>query len=90
MLQLVDQMLDLSKLESGRMSVNKINANIIPFLKYVFQLQEFYAEEKNISMIFSSESQSYEIEFDPEKTAAIVSNLLSNAIKFTPTVDKSV
>jgi len=84
LLQLVDQMLDLSKLESGRMSVSKISANIIPFLKYVFQLQEFYAEEKNISMRFSSESQSYEIEFDPEKLASIVSNLLSNAIKFTP------
>lgn len=84
LLQLVDQMLDLSKLESGRMSVNKISANIIPFLKYVFQLQEFYAEDKNISMRFSSESQSYEIEFDPEKVASIVSNLLSNAIKFTP------
>ena len=84
LLQLVDQMLDLSKLESGKMSVNKISANIIPFLKYVFQLQEFYAEEKNISMQFSSESQSYEVEFDPEKLASIVSNLLSNAIKFTP------
>ncbi|WP_297097509.1 ATP-binding protein [uncultured Draconibacterium sp.] len=84
LLQLVDQMLDLSKLESGHMSVNKITANIIPFLKYVFQLQEFYAEEKNIFMRFSSESQSYEIEFDPEKLASIVSNLLSNAIKFTP------
>ena len=84
LLQLVDQMLDLSKLESGRMSVNKISANIIPFLKYVFQLQEFYAEEKNISMQFSSESQSYDLEFDPEKLASVVSNLLSNAIKFTP------
>jgi DNA-binding response OmpR family regulator/anti-sigma regulatory factor (Ser/Thr protein kinase) len=84
LLQLVDQMLDLSKLESGRMSVNKIGGNIIPFLKYVFQLQEFYAGEKNISMRFFSESQSYEVEFDPEKLASIVSNLLSNAIKFTP------
>lgn len=84
LLQLVDQMLDLSKLESGKMSLNKIHANIIPFLKYVFQLQEFYAEEKSISMQFSSESQSYEVEFDPEKLASIVSNLLSNAIKFTP------
>jgi signal transduction histidine kinase/DNA-binding response OmpR family regulator len=83
LLQLVDQMLDLSKLESGRMSVNKISANIIPFLKYVFQLQEFYAEEKHISMRFASESQSYEIEFDAEKLASIVTNLLSNAIKFT-------
>ena len=84
LLQIVDQMLDLSKLESGKMSVNIISANIIPFLKYVFQLQEFYAEEKNISMRFSSESQSYEVEFDPEKLASIVSNLLGNAIKFTP------
>ncbi|MDT8375083.1 MAG: hybrid sensor histidine kinase/response regulator [Bacteroidales bacterium] len=84
LLQLVDQLLDLSKLESGKISVDKISANIIPFLKYVFQLQEFYAEEKNISMSFSSESRSYDIEFDPEKTSSIVSNLLSNAIKFTP------
>ena len=84
LLQLVDQMLDLSKLESGRMSVNKISANIIPFLKYVFQLQEFYAEEKSISMRFFSESQFYNVEFDPEKMASIVSNILSNAIKFTP------
>ncbi|MEE4177101.1 MAG: ATP-binding protein [Bacteroides sp.] len=84
LMQLVDQMLDLSKLESGRMSVNKINANIIPFLKYVFQLQQFYAEEKHISMFFSAGSQSYELEFDPEKTAAVASNLLNNAIKFTP------
>lgn len=83
LLQLVDQMLDLSKLESGKLSLNTIRANIIPFLKYVFQLQEFYAEEKNISMAFSSASPSYEVEFDPEKTATIVSNLLGNAIKFT-------
>lgn len=34
-------------------------------------------------MSFYSESQSYEMDFDPEKTAAILSNLLNNAIKFT-------
>lgn len=83
LLQLVDQMLDLSKLESGKITVNKIYSNIIPFLKYVFQLQEFYAEEKRINFSFFSQSQSYELDFDPEKTAAIISNLLSNAIKFT-------
>ncbi|WP_167615735.1 ATP-binding protein [Maribellus sediminis] len=83
LLQLVDQMLDLSKLESGKISINRIHANIIPFLKYIFQLQEFYAEGKRINMSFFSESQSYELDFDPEKTAAVVSNLLNNAIKFT-------
>ena len=84
LLQLVDQMLDLSKLESGNVTVNKIHGNIIPFLRYIFQLQEFYAEEKNIKLLFHAESQCYELDFDPEKITAIVSNLLSNAIKFTP------
>ncbi|MGD9929106.1 MAG: ATP-binding protein [Mangrovibacterium sp.] len=84
LLQLVDQMLDLSKLESGNLTVNKIHGNIIPFLRYIFQLQEYYAQEKNLQFIFESESQSYELDFDPEKITTIVSNLLSNAIKFTP------
>lgn len=84
LLQLVDQMLDLSKLESGNLTVNKIHGNIIPFLRYIFQLQEYYAQEKNLQFIFEPESQSYELDFDPEKITTIVSNLLSNAIKFTP------
>ncbi|MCY1719515.1 ATP-binding protein [Prolixibacteraceae bacterium Z1-6] len=84
LLQLVDQMLDLSRLESGNLTVNKIHGNIIPFLRYIFQLQEYYAQEKNLKMTFHAESQSYELDFDPEKTTTIVSNLLGNAIKFTP------
>ncbi|RIJ49136.1 helix-turn-helix domain-containing protein [Maribellus luteus] len=83
LLQLVDQMLDLSKVESGKLSVDMIHANIIPFLKYIFQLQEFYAEEKCINMSFFSDNLSYELDFDPEKTAAVVGNLLNNAIKYT-------
>ncbi len=84
LLKLVEQLLALSKLESGKLTVTKVHANIIPFLKYIFELQKYYAEEKNISIKFISEDQAYETFFDPEKTAAIVSNLLSNAVKFTP------
>lgn len=84
LLQLVDQMLDLSKLESGNLKVNKIHGNIVPFLRYIFQLQEYYAQEKDLDFSFNAESQSYELDFDPEKITTIVSNLLSNAIKFTP------
>jgi len=84
LLQLVDQMLELNKMESGNLSVKKIHANIVPFLRYVFQLQEYYAEEKNLTMAFEAEEQSYVMDFDPEKITVIVSNLLGNAIKFTP------
>ncbi|WP_297100667.1 ATP-binding protein [uncultured Draconibacterium sp.] len=84
LLQLVDQLLELSKMESGNLSVKKIHANIVPFLRYVFQLQEYYAEEKKLKMTFDADKQSYVLDFDPEKTTVIVSNLLGNAIKFTP------
>lgn len=84
LLQLVDQLLELSKMETGNLSVKKIHANIVPFLRYVFQLQSYYAKEKKIKMEFSAEKQSYVLDFDPDKTTVIVSNLLSNAIKFTP------
>lgn len=88
LLQLVDQMLDLSKLESGNFKINKIHGNIIPFLRYIFQLQEYYAMEKELRMTFKAKSKSYDMDFDPEKTTTIVSNLLSNAIKFTPSGGK--
>ncbi|PWE00650.1 hybrid sensor histidine kinase/response regulator transcription factor [Marinilabilia rubra] len=83
LLQLVTQMLDISKLESGNLKVNMIHGNIIPFLRYIFQLQEYYAQEKNLIFIFDAESQSYELDFDPDKITTIVSNLLHNAIKFS-------
>ena len=84
LLQLVDQMLDLSKLDSGKLKVNKIKGNIVPFLRYIYQLQEYYAMEMNLQFKFNAESQSYLMDFDPEKVTTVVSNLLSNAIKFTP------
>jgi signal transduction histidine kinase/DNA-binding response OmpR family regulator len=84
LLQLVDQMLDLSKIESGNIKVNMTYGNIIPLLQYIFQLQEYYAQEKNLEFNFIAESQSYELDFDPEKITTVVSNLLNNAIKFTP------
>lgn len=83
LLQLVTQMLDISKLESGTLKVNMIHGNIIPFLRYIFQLQEYYAQEKSLTFIFDAESQSYELDFDPDKITTIVSNLLHNAIKFS-------
>jgi len=84
LLELVDQLLNLSKVESGNMGVKNVYGDVIPFLRYIFQLQKYHADEKNLQFVFESASQSYEMDFDPEKVTTIVSNLLSNAIKFTP------
>ncbi len=84
LLQMVDHMLDFSKIESGNLQINNVQGNIITFLHYLFQLHEYHAGEKNIQFIFEPESQAYQVNYDPEKLTTIITNLLSNAVKFTP------
>jgi signal transduction histidine kinase len=88
LLRLVQQLIDLNRLEDGKFEVKYTHGDIIPFIKYLFQLQLPMAKEKNISYDMSSEHPSYLLDFDPDKISTIVSNLLSNAIKFTPTGGK--
>ncbi len=84
LLRLVNQMLDLSKLESGNMQVNWVQGDIIPILKYLFESFHSLASEKNQLLEFSSSISTLEMDYDPGKLQHIVSNLVSNAIKFTP------
>ncbi len=84
LLQLVNQMLNLSKLESGALPVNLIQGDILTYLKYVLESFHSMAESKNVQLHFQSDSDELIMDYDPEKIREIVSNLLSNAIKFTP------
>ena len=84
LLQLVNEMLDLAKIESGIMELNLIQTNIIPFIKYLTHSFHSLAEEKEITFSVQSKIDELEMDFDADKLTSIVSNLLSNAIKFTP------
>ncbi len=83
LLTLINQLLDLSKLEAGSMALKAEQQNIVSFLKSSFYSFESLAETKNISLIFQSESNNISAAFDPDKMEKIVCNLFSNAIKFT-------
>jgi len=88
LLTLVNQMLDLSKLETGAMPLKLVQNDIIPFLSYMTESFTSLAVEKNISLTFYSEVESLVMDYDPEKMQQILGNLLSNAIKFTPQYGK--
>jgi signal transduction histidine kinase/ligand-binding sensor domain-containing protein/DNA-binding response OmpR family regulator len=83
LLHLVNQMLDLSKLEGGGLSVNLIQADIIVYLKYLFESFHSMAEGKEIALQFKSIQKSFMMDYDPDKILNIVFNLVSNAIKYT-------
>jgi signal transduction histidine kinase/ligand-binding sensor domain-containing protein/DNA-binding response OmpR family regulator len=84
LLTLVNQLLDISKIESGNMKLLTTPQNIIPLLKALFQSFCSHAERKKITLKFNSDEEEIIAYIDREKTENIITNILSNAFKFTP------
>ncbi|MEO5648189.1 MAG: ATP-binding protein, partial [Chitinophagaceae bacterium] len=84
LLNLVNEMLDLSKLETGMMSLHLANGDIINFLRYVTESFHSLAESQHKALHFLTDLDALYVSYDQEKLRQIVVNLLSNALKFTP------
>jgi len=84
LLQLINQMLDLSKLEAGKLNLNYSHADIIHFLKYLTESFHSVAENRAIQLHFLSDLEEYQMDYDAERLQQVFFNLLSNALKFTP------
>lgn len=83
LLNLVNQMLDLAKLDSGAMPVKLIKSDVNLYIRYIVELFRSVAESSGVSLNYSHPSTVVEIDYDPEKLMQIISNLLSNSLKFT-------
>jgi len=84
LLNLVNEMLDLSKLETGKMILQPVNGDIINFLRYIVESFHSLAESQKKQLHFLAGMDSLYVAYDPEKVRQIIANLLSNALKFTP------
>ena len=84
LLRLINQILDLSKLESGRLSAKMIHDDILGYLKYLTESFHSFADSKDIRLHLLPGIEELHMDFDPEKIQAIFSNLVGNAVKFTP------
>jgi len=82
LLQLINQLLDLSSIEAGKMKLEISCSDVVGFIKGVVSSFEGFAEEKKISLNFNSKEENLIACFDKDKLQKIISNLLSNAIKF--------
>jgi signal transduction histidine kinase/DNA-binding response OmpR family regulator/ligand-binding sensor domain-containing protein len=84
LLDLVNQLLDLSKLEVGKMSVELVRYDIILFTKELIDQLKPLADNKGQVIDFQIIEKEWTTIFDKNKWQKIIFNLLSNAIKFTP------
>ena len=81
---LINQLLDLSKLESGQMKLFLSEGDIIQFVKVIVASFESLAQSKNIIFHYRIPKTAYSCFYDSDKLEIILNNLLSNAFKFTP------
>lgn len=83
LLNLVNQMLDLTKLEQGKLSLKLVQNDIASYIEHSVDSFMSIAEDKNIALKFESNPDIIIMDFDAEKIRQIVTNLISNAIKFS-------
>ncbi|ADG82059.1 integral membrane sensor signal transduction histidine kinase [Thermincola potens JR] len=83
LLNLINDLLDLSKIESGKMALNLTEVNVGEAVRGVEKLLRPLAQQKNIDMQ-SAITGTNVIIADEEKVRQVIRNLLGNAIKFTP------
>ncbi|MDX1591205.1 MAG: ATP-binding protein, partial [Balneolaceae bacterium] len=81
--ELVNQLLDLSRLEFGQMNLTFIRQNAVPLINKIGNSFETLAEDRNISLEVITPDKQIILDHDPDKLEKILTNLVSNAIKFT-------
>ncbi|MCK6619424.1 MAG: response regulator [Calditrichaceae bacterium] len=84
LLRLINQLLDLSRLEAGKLKLQARPGDLLAFLKGIVFSFESLAKQRKIDLRFQSPENLPPVCFDPDKLEKVLVNLLSNAFKFTP------
>ncbi|GAB3953609.1 two-component regulator propeller domain-containing protein [Spirosoma harenae] len=84
LLRLINQLLDLSKLESQSLLPDISRNDIVPFVERIVHYFDELAESKRITLSFRSNFDTFDGYFDADIVEKVIYNLLSNAFKFTP------
>ncbi len=82
--RMIDNMLNISRIEAGMISATWENIDIVPIAQEAVELLKPQAAEKNISITFQRPHQSCHADVDKDMIKQVITNLISNAIKYTP------
>ena len=84
LLRLVNNLIDISKLDTGAMQIKVKNIDIISLIENITLSTVPYVEEKKINIMFDTSIEELIVGCDPEKIERVMLNLISNSVKFTP------
>ncbi len=84
LLRLINQLLDLSKLEDNSFKIKFEQGDIVHYLRYITESFQSFADNQQLSLQFHSSTNSLIMDHDKEQVKQVMTNLISNSLKFTP------
>ena len=80
---LIDDLLNLSKIETGKIEMDFSNVSILTILQKSVEVFKAQADEKSIKLSFEIMGESFNVKADPSKIIWVLTNLISNALRYT-------
>jgi signal transduction histidine kinase/ligand-binding sensor domain-containing protein/AraC-like DNA-binding protein len=83
-LRLINQMMDMRKLDEGAMKLKYAETDLVPFIQDLMHTFQYQAQTKQIDFKFIHHDEKLNVYIDPNNFDKVLMNILSNAFKFTP------
>jgi len=84
---LINDLLDIEKIEIGKMQFNMEFINLVQVIKEAIEANKAFAEKFNVKFIFNYDKKNIKVNVDKYRLIQVITNLLSNAAKFSPPDD---
>ncbi len=84
LLNIVNEMLDFSRIESGQLKLQNQQSDVLGLLRRVYRQMKLIADREEIELILDVPDAPVPVIHDPDRIEQVLVNLVSNAIKFTP------
>jgi signal transduction histidine kinase len=84
LVRLVNQMLDIQKIESGEVAFEIQALELGPLLGHAVDANQAYAAQREVRLVLEGEAPSVRVAADPDRLMQVLTNLLGNAAKFSP------
>jgi PAS domain S-box-containing protein len=84
LVRIINDILDVEKLEFGQMSLHMAPVNVVEFLRQAVEINAAYGEKHGVRFVLRDVPETASVSADPDRLMQILANLLSNAAKFSP------
>ncbi len=84
LLNIVNEMLDFSRIESGKLKLQNRESDVLGLLRRVYRQMKLISDREKIELVLNLPEAPVLLLHDPDRIEQVLVNLISNAIKFTP------